>query len=179
MRELTLLGFLTQYVRKLSYGNTNNIYKLADEVNRGHYRLREPLVLYAMCSGKEALLLRAAKHSALYEHGSKMFATYNKDNIELALQDDNRFLNSEYKKVWSSYQCAKNKLQSDNHTKELIRQKIKQIQQQKCISNYKIYTGLKLNKGNVNAWLKDGVQSKVSLNTARLILKYVHNLSAG
>lgn len=43
------------------------------------------------------------------------------------------------------------------------------------VSNYRIYTDLKLNPGNLNAWLKHGDSSKVSLYTARKTLQYMEN----
>ena len=43
MRELTFKGFLKQYVRELSNGKTNNIYRLVKETSEENPRLYEPL----------------------------------------------------------------------------------------------------------------------------------------
>ncbi|WP_308564437.1 hypothetical protein [uncultured Faecalibacterium sp.] len=40
------------------------------------------------------------------------------------------------------------------------------------MTNYRIYTDLRLNPGNVNAWLKHNDSSKMSLDCARQIYKY-------
>ena len=48
MRELTFVGFLSRYVRELSMSGTNSISKLASEAATDNYRLREPLLLYAL-----------------------------------------------------------------------------------------------------------------------------------
>ena len=57
MRELTFVGFLSRYVRELSMSGTNSISKLAREAATNNYRLREPLLLYALFSDNSALHL--------------------------------------------------------------------------------------------------------------------------
>ena len=44
--------------------------------------------------------------------------------------------------------------------------------QKKKLTNYRLYKDLKLNPGNVNAWLKHNDSSKMSLDCARQIYKY-------
>lgn len=85
---------------------------------------------------------------------------------------DGSILPEAYTKVWNSYQSRKNRLSADSHTKELMRQKIRSLQEQNRITNYRIYTDLGLNPGNLNAWLKHGDSRKVSLQTARSVLKF-------
>ena len=65
---------------------------------------------------------------------------------------------------------------ADNHTKELMRKKVKRLQEKNGVTNYRIYTDLKLNPGNLNAWLKHGDSEKVSLETARMTLRYVESV---
>ena len=48
-----------------------------------------------------------------------------------------------------------------------------QLQKNRSCSNYRIYTDLKLNPGNVNCWLKHGDSDKVSYQTAKRIVDYV------
>ncbi|NCB52171.1 MAG: hypothetical protein EOM54_09860 [Clostridia bacterium] len=81
----------------------------------------------------------------------------------------------EYKKVWRSYLNKKNRLQNDNHTKDLMRNKVVKLQKAKGVSNYRLYADLGLNPGNFNAWLKYGDPNKVSLDTARRTVKYLEN----
>ena len=172
MRELTFKGFLTQYVRQLSKSDTNSLYKLAAEAGSDNPRLREPLLLYALYSGKQAVLLQAAKDPELYAEYKKMLA-YGAEEMTQLLESHASELPAEYHKVWRSFQSQKNRGQADDHTKELMRQKVRRLQDQCGVSNYRIYTDLKLNPGNVNAWLKHGVADKVSLDTARRTLRYV------
>lgn len=68
-----------------------------------------------------------------------------------------------------------NRLQNDNHSKELMRNKVVKLQNAKGVSNYRLYADLGLNPGNFNAWLKHGNLNKVSLETARRTLKYLEN----
>ena len=51
--------------------------------------------------------------------------------------------------------------------------KVLQVLQNGSCTNYRIYTDLKLNPGNVNSWLKNGDSSKVSYRNAERILNYV------
>ncbi|MBQ6852242.1 MAG: transcriptional regulator [Oscillospiraceae bacterium] len=173
MRELTFKGFLAQYVKRLSKFDTNSLYKLAEEASSDNARLREPLFLFALYSGKQTVLLQATKDQHLFAEYQKMVSQYSAQQMTQMFEDNDSVLPNEYHKVWRSFQSQKNRGQSDDHTKELMRLKVKRLQEQYGVSNYRIYTDLQLNPGNVNAWLKHGVADKVSLDTARRTLRYV------
>jgi len=64
-------------------------------------------------------------------------------------------------------------MDNELHTKTLVLKKIRTIQQQKQISNYRIYTDLKMNQGNVNDFLTNGNVSKLSLSSVEKIFDYV------
>ncbi|MFB0921470.1 MAG: transcriptional regulator [Oscillospiraceae bacterium] len=177
MRELTFTGFLKSYVRSLSEAETNSLYKLANEAANKNPRLREPLLLYAKFTDSTDVLLRAAQKTALYSEYKDLAYKYDKAGFEAALQDSSSHLPDEYKKVWRSYLSKKNQLQNDNHTKELLRNKVVKLQKANGVSNYRLYADLRLNPGNFNAWLKYGDPSKVSLDTARRTVKYLENTS--
>ena len=172
MRELTFKGFLTSYVRGLSRNDTNSLYKLAAEAASDNPRLCEPLFLYAMYSGKLTVLLQATKDASLYSVYNEM-AQYTAEQMTTLLENGSSTLPNAYHKVWRSYLSQKNRGQADDHTKELMRQKVKRLQERYGVSNYRIYTDLRLNPGNLNAWLKHGHSDKVSLDTARRTLRYV------
>lgn len=173
MRELTFKGFLTQYVKRLSYQGTGSLYKLAAEACSNNPRLQEPLLLYAMFSEKQDVLLMATKGSSLHDYYSGLVSQYLPEQMTTLLAEGSPLLAEEYHKVWRSYMSRKNRLQADNYTKELIREKVKRLQEKSGVSNYRIYTDLNLNPGNLNAWLKHGDGDKVSLDTARRTLQYV------
>ena len=173
MRELTFRGFLTQYVKQLSAQETNSLYKLAAEASSNNPRLREPLFLSAVYSQKQDVVLQATKEPNLRSEYHRLVMLYTADTMTELFEQASPALPAEYHKVWRSYQSRKNRGQADNHTKELMRQKVKRLQEKKGVSNYRIYTDLKLNPGNLNAWLKHGDGDKVSLETARMTVRYV------
>lgn len=175
MRELTFRGFLTEYVRTLSFAGTTSVRKLVKEAATENPRLREPLLLYALFSGKTALLMQAASQYGLEAQYSELLSKYDCRTMENALMQGN-VLPQEYKKVWNSYQRRKNRLAADNCTKELMREKVRRLQAEHGITNYRIYTELNLNPGNLNAWLKHGDCGKVSLNTARSVLRFAKHV---
>ena len=177
MRELTFRGFLTQYVKQLSAEKTNSLYKLAAEASSNNPRLREPLLLYAVYSQKEKVLLQATKEPALYAEYDRLVSLYTADRMTELFEQASPLLPVEYHKVWRSYQNCKNRGQADEYTKELMWQKVKRLQEKNGVTNYRIYTDLKLNPGNLNAWLKHGNSDKVSLETARRTLRYVESRS--
>lgn len=171
MRELTFAGYLTKYVRRLSANDTTRLSTLADEAARNNPRLREPLLLYAMFTDKTDQLMRQTKDETLQKTYEDLLRRYSAAQMEQALQTD--ALPAAYKKVWSSYVYTRDRHRADDHTKELMRRKIRKLQQTRHITNYRIYTSLGLNPGNVNAWLKHGVEDKVSLSAARAMLQFV------
>ena len=175
MRELTFVGFLSRYVRELSMSGTNSVSKLTAEAAGDNPRLREPLLLYALFSGKEATLLRSAEGTALEKEYSCVLDQYSKEEMLHAFLTSDPELPSAYHKVWRSYIAQKNRKDTDAQTKELMRQRILAMQADKGVSNYRIYKELNLNPGNINDWLKNGAGEKVSLATARRAFEYVNS----
>ena len=177
MRALTFSGFLAQYVKQLAAEETTSLYKLAAEAGSNNPRLREPLLLYAVYTQKERVLLQATKEPNLRMEYQRMVTLYSADMVTELFGQASPKLPAEYHEVWRSYQSRRSRGQADEHTKELMRQKVKRLQAQKGVTNYRIYTDLKLNPGNLNAWLKHGDADKVSLETARRTLRYLENCS--
>jgi len=92
-----------------------------------------------------------------------------------ALRAQSRKLPAEYLKVWKSYLSEKNRTVTDNQAKALMWNKIARLQNEKQVTNYRLYTDLELNHGNLNAYLKHGDSSKLSLDTTRKVLQYLEN----
>lgn len=173
MRQLTFQGFLETYVKQLSGAETTSIQRLVMEC--GNFpRLKEPLFMYALETDKLELLVHYAEKSGEYEllQWSK---AYTKDKLKSAVVRRSPEVPVNFQKVWDSYQYFANKKTHENETKELMREEILKIQDQKNISNYRLYKDLNLNAGNINTWLKNGEGNKVSLQTARRILQYAKN----
>jgi hypothetical protein len=170
MRELTFKGFLKRYVKELSHQHTNNIYKLVKETANENPRLYEPLILYANLNSKNNELLMAVSNEP----------NFDKRKLQDYMQYTSQFQNIEnisleYKKVHNSYLYYKNKLINENHTKELMYNKIMKLKSEKNITNYKIYHNLSINSGNFNTFIKNKQLSKCSIKTLRIVIDYLEN----
>ena len=172
MKKLTLKGYLERYVKSLSISNTTSLFKLADEAKANH-RLREPLFLYALCAGKVDLLVQASKDYNLRSQYSEMAARYTWPIMLRALETGDEALDRNYHKTYNSYTCRRDMPETHSKSKTLMYNKIKRLQQSKNISNYRIYNDLRLNPGNINAYLKTGDVTKVSRDVARRIVVYL------
>lgn len=177
MRKLTFEGFLKQYVAELAGVQTASVHKLADCLNENP-RLKEPLFLYALAYDKVDLLLRYTVTSAVSAEYEQLSNRYSLAQMLLLLENQSLELPEGYLKVWRSYCSVRDAALADNDTKELIHRRVVEIQQKKHLTNYRIYADLKLNPGNVNAWLKHNDSSKMSLDCARQIYKYAKSYQA-
>ena len=173
MRKLSFEGFLQQYLRTLSGNQSLSIRKLTRLAVEETPRLREPLFLYALCCGKTDLLLQAVRGTKLEKTYHKLFNTYDATTIIFALQDKASALPAAYHKVWRSYCSTAQRIQTDDQMKELMRKRILALQKEYRVTNYRLYTDLHLNPGNLNAWLKHGDPAKISLDSARCVVSYL------
>ena len=176
MRKLTFKGFLSRYVKNLSYSDTLDVKRLAGEATAGNLRLRAPLVLYALVSSKKDRLLDALSDCS---HASEMIRILRSvESSDLESQLENGKLPEDYLKAWNSFLAARNAPKRDDDLKGAMRNKIRRIQGEKKCSNYRVYTDLKLNPGNINCWLKNGDATKVSYHTAARVMDYVLRYNA-
>ena len=129
------------------------------------------MLLYALFCGKDVLFCRAVSQFGLKEFYGELLEK-SKEQMEAALWERGR-LPEGYEKVWRSFQVRKNRKTVDDETKGLMRDQILRLQAERKVTNYRIYTDLKFNPGNMNAWLKYGEHEKVSLDTARRALQYL------
>ena len=171
MRKLTFKGFLKQYVAELSGVQTASVHKLADRMAENP-RLKEPLFLYALAFNKVELLLRYTANSTIAAEYEQLSNLYSLEQMLVLLEKQSSELPEGYLKVWRSYCSVRDAALADNDTKELIHRRVLELQQKKKLTNYRLYKDLKLNPGNVNAWLKHNDSSKMSLDCARQIYKY-------
>ena len=171
MRELTFKGFLSSYIKQLSKNDTVDLQILAREAITDNPRLKTPLLLYAIENEKIHTLRETISKEERAAEIIHMLDTLSEQNIRNELEEGK--LPEEYQKVWNSYLVRKNAPKRDGDLKDKMRDKILALQQQKNCTNYRIYTDLKLNPGNINSWLKNGNSAKVSFKTAEKILDYV------
>ena len=166
MRKLTFVGFLKQYVKELSLCNSYCLKKIDREAEQ-NYRVVAPMALLAkLTAGEEQIYAVSSKRLQNAFHELENIA-----DVKTALQ--NNLLNEDFQKVYKTYQSLAGKHENENHTKEMMLKKIRKAQAQKHISNYRIYTDLHLNHGNINDFLTNGNVTKLSLETAKAILEYV------
>ena len=177
MRKLTFEGFLKQYVADLSGIQTASIHKLADCL-QDTPRLKEPLYLYALAYDKVDLLLRYTEDKGCLAEYERLSNCCSLEQMLAFLENQSPELPEGYRKVWRSYCSVRDAALADNDTKELIHRRVLELQQKKHLTNYRIYADLKLNPGNVNAWLKHNDSSKMSLDCARQIYKYAKSYQA-
>ena len=147
MRQLTLLGFLSEYVKSLSECNSLNIHKLINEVYSGNYRLREPLFLYCFYSDKSAILLKYLNNTDKEEY--IFIVTLFKNN-----QVDD--LPSDFVRVLNSYRRKIGMKDNDDNIKRLMLDKIIMLKKQKKVTNYRIYKDLNINAGNLSCYSRNG-----------------------
>lgn len=195
MRRLTFKGFLPKYIRQLSHQSTINIKKLVQETYTNNPRLREPLFLYALYSGKQEALLKETKRveqeemdlmqnrfliklpfpPTLYEEFNELMNKYTADTMTDALTSSSPELKVEYKKVWNSYKCLQNGSNNDRETKEFIRKKVQKLMKGKNVSSAYVCKELHLDPGNFSAWVSKGNNDRISLKSARKVLEYLNN----
>lgn len=171
MRKLTFKGFLSQYVKKLSYTNTMDLKRLAEEAATSNVRLRAPLVLYSLATGREKQLLSFLQSNRATSDMQKVLLDLSGGSLEERLASG--LVPDEYSKVWNSFLVARDAPKRDDDLKGAMRKKILSIQKEKNCSNYRVYTDLHLNPGNINSWLKNGDSTKVSYQTAERVMNYL------
>lgn len=171
MRKLTFKGFLTQYVKELSYAGTLDLSVLAGEAARDNFRLRAPLLLYAVKAGKGDLL----RSKLLKQEGANglliILSALEEADVDALLESGS--LPKDYLKVWNSFKVRRDMPANEERLKKAMREKIIRLQKEKNCSNYRVYKDLNLNPGNINSWLKNGDGSKVSYQTASRIISYL------
>lgn len=173
MRRLTFKSFLASYLKDLSETHSCAPTRLVHELDTNR-RLVEPLCLYMtyVCDETQRRSICAKAPVIGYEFRDHEFLHYNNCDME-------RFLDAEsngadpYRKCWVSYVSERDRKLTEMKTKELMIKEIRSLQSLRGVTNYRIYTDLGLNPGNINAFLTHGDCSKVSLDTARTILKYL------
>lgn len=171
MRPLTFAGFLKQYTGGLSkFGG--GLYKMAHEAATSNARLREPLLLYALYTNKLDALLKATKSKELSRAYAALFDRVSPLDFRSALEHGDKSVPEAYQKVWRSYEATRDAPKRDARVKSLMRTKALRLRSEANVSTYRVCRDLKLNGGNVNAWLKHGDDSKVSLATARQVVSY-------
>ena len=166
MRKLTFIGFLTGYIQNLSSVPNLRIALLYKEY-KSNLRLKEPLFLYAFHNDKSHILKKYLSDEDLKEY-KEISSLLNSNRIDE--------LPTEYKKVYNSYEVKTHMKDNDDNIKKLMLDKIIRLKSEKDISNYRIYTDLKLNPGNFNTFIKNRNIKKLSLSNTRETLNFLESI---
>ena len=161
MRKQNFKGYLKEYLIDVSGLNTLSVAKLYKNIKK-NYRIRDALVLYSALTNKRDRLNKCSKGEY-----KDVLALIKQDNFLIEYQD------YDFKKIYEDYQNKLKSKQNDDFFKSKLRSKIIKTMNEKKISKYRIYTDLKLNPGNVNAYLKNDNPNKVSSSLAKRIYRYV------
>lgn len=169
--NLTFLGFLRQYVKELSGENTLSIKRLAACCD-SFPKLREPLFLYAVFSG-QLQTLRNALQAEPNEPLQKLCDSFG-DIVTLEmLQQMDEVLPERMCRVWTSYVSARDRTATENHLKELMRQKAISFLSSRKVSVCRICKDLELSQSNVSLWLNHGNPNAISYENAKRVLDYL------
>ena len=176
--NLTFKGFLRSYCRELTGLQTDNLRKLCDCVNKSCPAAAEAVVVFAASQDKIAYLAGYAKGTWVGE-SCDVFAVKSGgcSSIELFLQSDEA--PQRFKKVWLAYQAKKHASDADRRVIALMREKTLAVLSESGATIYSVCQDLRLNKGNVYAYLNKGDATKVSRSTARMILRHTQELARG
>lgn len=163
MNRILFHNYLKKYLQLVANKKTVSVGYLFS-ASKNNVRIIDPLILYCVYNNKTKVL---DKYTNEYSHLYKKLKESN--------YDFDNFKDFSFSKIYDSYQHDYNRINYDNDTKLKMRKNILNIKKEKKVSNYRIYTDLKLNPGNVNAFIKNNDASKLSLDTAKRIVDYLYN----
>jgi hypothetical protein len=176
MKKKTFKRFLSDYAKEMNHERSLSLFKNERNVQK-NTRLLTVFSFYVFFNQDvtRTLLEKKDKLPALF----KMYTEYrNKyqnttyDNVEKVVSHLDDF--DELKQLYTSYQnLYVNKV---SLMKKLYHQKIRQTQKEKHISNYRIYTDLRINQGNANDYLKNEKYHKLSIKKIKSIHEYVTSI---
>ena len=170
MRELTFKGYLRSQLQELSGLNSTSLYAFS-KFAIDNARLKDALSLYLVMYTEEGLRNKLLKKYEFLNVSCEKLCGLNESNLDSYLKDNNQ---SEYTTVYNNFLYQRNHREQENRIKTMMYERIIEVKKIKCVTNYCIYKHLELNPGNVNAFLKNGDVSKVSLDTVRKILSFVN-----
>jgi len=177
MRMLTFTGYLKSYLKELTGSNSQSLLKLGKLAVVDSPRATEPVFLLAAMKERLPMLLQAVSNTHLEDEYRQIMKVFSSSTgLMAALQQNDPRLPLRYRKVYQSYRSRAHRVETDRNASLLMRTKALALMRKKGLSNYRVYSDLKLNPGNVNAFLKNSDPTKVSRTTARAILDYVESI---
>ena len=178
MRKMLFENYLLRYAQELTGSASTSLKKLLDLSLNGYSRAFEPIFLLFVLKGRGESAWELLKKTP-YKDSTQYILSKSPDESALMQllaeeNDDNASL-LRYRRVFQAYQNTLNKLSVDREASLIMRDKMLPLMKKKGLSNYRVYTDLGLNPGNVNSFLKNGDASRVSRETARKMLSFVQS----
>jgi len=173
MKLKTFKSFLVDYVKDMNPEGSLSLFK-NEKYTHKDKRLLNVYSFYVLFnSNVEKTLLnkkeRLPELYDMYESYKEKYKGFTYENLYKKVDMLDDF--DELKQLYNSY---KNLVINKNLLlKKMYHRKIINIKKEKSISNYRIYTDLKLNHGNTNDYLKNEKYGKLSINNVKSILEYV------
>jgi hypothetical protein len=173
MRRLTFRGYLESYVQLLAGQRTLALPRLA-ALARSEPRLTEPLVLWAVATGNASRLSRLLQAQGDLERElATLVSLQQQGTLESALAAEDHRLRPEYTKVWRSYVVRRDACARDAQLKLEARNRVLALEKSKRVSRYRMAKDLGLNPGNLHAFLAQGDPTKLSLDRALGLVRYL------
>jgi hypothetical protein len=178
MRQLTFEGYLKRFLSERSNCKSNSLKKLSAEAAGCNPQLREALVLYAFfVYSRESVFRLFRCWPGLIQEYESLFSEYGSICALLeAFQYEYYGLPERYQCVYNDYLHQKNRKHTEYDIKSLIKRKILILKKEKCITDYRLYTNLRINPGNFNAFMKHDRFDKLSLENVQRMLDYLENM---
>lgn len=173
MRRLTFKGFLDEYVQALAGEETRSLTRLA-ALSQVEPRLMEPLLLLAVVSERqERLSPLLSDQPRLQSELAELSRLHAKGQLERALESGDKRLRAEYVKAWRSYVTRRDAHARDADLKLVARERVLSLEKRKHVTRYRMAKDLGLNPGNLHAFLAQGNPTKVSLERALQLVRYL------
>jgi hypothetical protein len=179
VRRLTFRGYLESYVQLLAGQSTLALPRLA-ALTHSEPRLTEPLVLWAVETGHASRLSRLLKApDDLERELATLVSLEQQGTLESALAAEDPRLRPEYTKVWRSYVARRDAHTRDAQLKLEARKRALALETSKGVSRYRMAKDLGLNPGNLHAFLAQGNATKLSLDRAFELVRYLEAAGRG
>lgn len=173
MRRLTFKGFLESYVSSLSGEHTLALTRLV-ELSSSEPRLTEPALLWAAVSGQTDRMCRLLNAHGDLQRECDMLAELSAGGtLEQMLAAEDPRLRPEFTKVWRSYVARRDAQMRDAQLKLDARERALALAKSKNVTRYRMAKDLGLNGGNLHAYLVQARTSKLSLDRAVALVRYL------
>lgn len=175
MRRPRLVPWMRRSVCWLCGLDGFSLRKAAALSQRDCPRAREPLFLLCYAEGRLERLDSLVYRDDVREDYRRTALSLGEIDLEQAAIAGSlpEGLGANYAKALNSYSAAYHRPESVARSKRLRLRRSRQLQLEKGIGVSQICRDLGLNPGNVNDYLKNGAVSKVSLENATSIMKYL------